>query len=500
MIRRHPLARAGAALLVLVLLAGCTGDPPSDPSTSSTPGPRPFTVMTTDRVLSADPAAVADNGSQLLVTNVFQTLMTTEPGADRLNLKPDAARECIYANDVTLVCTLNEESKFHNGNKLNADAVKFSIERAMRLDVAGSSARLLSSLRRIETPDELTVKFILSRPDSQFGLALAGPAASIVDPAVYGPDKVQADDEPIVGSGPFSVSSLSATELQLARFPDYLGKNPTQLTSLVVRTMPDSGSIEQAMAAHTVDLVWRGLSSAALTRLNTQLTSGDRTTEGYSSTRVTGARVRLIQWGTTSPDRGNAALRTAISSALQDDRTLDSVVPVGVTGHVAAFDVGGTGGSPTWDRRIALTLGYDPTMPDGLDQANVIRTRLEAMGGISMRLVEVDGAGVPATDLRLVDRKAWTWTAAAWLQPYLLQPAERSATVVRTLDTEFRATNVDTAALTLLAQLQQTAADDAVILPFSQVDEQLFTAQGVAIPTTSYGPGYQIGFWGITRA
>lgn len=501
MIRGHSVARLVTALLVLVVLVGCTGDLPPGPSTSSSPVPRPFTVMTTDRILTADPAAVADNGSQLLVSNVFQTLLTAEPGTGTLKLKPDAARDCIYANEVTLVCTLNPESKFHNGNRLDAAAVKFSIQRAVRLDVAGSSARLLSSLRQIETPDDLTVRFILSRPDSQFAMALAGPAASIVDPSVYNPDKVQADDEPIIGSGPFSVSALTTTELQLARFPDYLGHNPTQLASLVVRTMPDSGSIEQAMAAHTVDLVWRGLSSAALTRFNTQLGTGDRTTDGFASTRLPGARVRMIQWGSTSPDRGNAALRTAISSALQDDRTLDSLVPVGVIGHVPAFDVGGKGGLATWDRRVALTLGYDPTMPDGLDQANVIRTRLEAMGGMSVRLVEVDGAGVPATDLRLVDRKAWTWTAAAWLQPYLIQPAQRSATEVRTLDTEFRTAKTEsTAALTLLARLQQTAASDAVVLPSSQGDEQLFTAQGVTIPQTSYGPGYQIGFWGITRA
>ena len=69
--------------------------------------------------------------------------------------------------------------KFHNGEDFNADAVKFSIERAYRLNVPGSSEPLLASLRRIETPDERTVRFLLSRVDTQFGLALASPAASI---------------------------------------------------------------------------------------------------------------------------------------------------------------------------------------------------------------------------------------------------------------------------------------------------------------------------------
>jgi len=485
------------ALTVAVLVSGCTfdGTPPSE---SPTPVERPFTVMTTDRVLTADPAAVADNGSQLLVTNVFQTLMTSDPGASVL--KPDAARDCIVEPAGTYRCTLNEDLRFHNGHLLDAAAVKFSIDRAMRLDVAGSSAGLLSSIRRVDTPDARTVRFILSREDTQIGWALAAPAAAIVDPALYSPDRIQALDEPIVGSGPFGVSSVTDTELQLARFPDYIGRNTAQLPALVVRTMPDSGSIEEAMANHVVEVVWRGLSAAALTRFGMQLDQADRTNDGFALTRLTGARVRMLQWGSTSPRRSNAALRTAISGALQDDRTLDSLVPVGVVGRTSAFAAGGTGHvAVSWDRRIALTLGYDPTMPDGLDQANMVRTRLEIMGGVSVRLVEVDGAGTPATDLRLVDRKAWTWTAIAWLQPYLSQPAPRSAEQVQSLDAEFRRTTVEPTAVQLLARLQEAAAADAVVLPISQSDEQMFVAQGVRVSETSYGPAYQLGLWGLTR-
>ena len=39
----------------------------------------------------------------------------------------------------------------------------------------------------------------------------------------------------------------------------------------------------------------------------------------------------------------------------------------------------------TWSNRIQLTLGYDPTMPNGQDIATQIRTRLEETGGMSVR-------------------------------------------------------------------------------------------------------------------
>ena len=67
-------------------------------------------------------------------------------------LKPDAARDCLFTSATTYTCTLNKKLFFHNGHQLTSSDVKFSIERATRLNVAGSSASLLSSLRKIDTP------------------------------------------------------------------------------------------------------------------------------------------------------------------------------------------------------------------------------------------------------------------------------------------------------------------------------------------------------------
>src|SRR5215217_1377254 len=160
---------------LLLALASCSGAPSGlGPMPSGTP-PRPFTVMSTDQVRVTDPAAITDAGSAVVSLNVFQRLMTADPGESVL--KPDAARECLFTTATTYSCTLNENVTFHNGHPLTAEDVKFSIERAARLNVPGSSASLLSkSLRRIEVTDDLTVRFLLSRPDTQFGWALVSPA------------------------------------------------------------------------------------------------------------------------------------------------------------------------------------------------------------------------------------------------------------------------------------------------------------------------------------
>src|SRR3954451_4654729 len=143
----------GVGLLLLALLPACRtpGERPA-PTPTATSTPRPFTVMSTDQIRVTDPAAITDAASTVLALNVFQRLMTADPGGSVL--KPDAGRDCLVTTATSYTCTLNDDLAFHNGHPLSSSDVKFSIERAYRLNVPGPSAPALSSLRRVQTPDE----------------------------------------------------------------------------------------------------------------------------------------------------------------------------------------------------------------------------------------------------------------------------------------------------------------------------------------------------------
>ncbi len=496
--RRVPRAGTIVALLLVAAsaLTGCRVPSQTPSPTPSTPGatPRPFTVMSTDPIRVTDPAAITDTASTVLVQNVFQRLMTADPGGSVL--KPDAARDCLFTSATTYTCTLNEKLQFHNGHSLTSSDVKFSIERATRLDVGGSSASLLSSWRRIDTPDDRTIRFVLRRPDTQFGWGLASSAASIVDEEVYDADRVHELADPVVGSGPFQVADLQPETLLLTRFSSYVGRTPGRLPELVYRTMPDSASIEDAMTKGTVEVVWRGLNAAAVTRLGQQVQQNPdgQTASGFTGKTLPGVRVLQLHWAPGSPARRNKALRTAIALALQGDRTSDSLVPAGVPGHVASFPLGGRATPKvTWDNRINLVLGYDAANPNAQDTAVQIRTRLENLGGLSVKLTPRPAEA----DLALVDRKAWTTTALAWLQPYLDAPLPGSAELIDTTETKFRGTTEPAAAEQLLADLQHQAAIDLVMLPISQSNEPMYARAGIEIEDGSFGPGWQLGLWGI---
>jgi peptide/nickel transport system substrate-binding protein len=491
---RHRV-RLLAVVLAVTALLGCRAAGLEPSPSPSTPGatPRPFTVLTTDPIRVADPAAITDSGSAVLAINVFQRLMTADPGHSEL--KPDAA-DCRFTTPTTYTCTLNEGLRFHNGHPLTSADVKFSIERATRLNVLGASASLLS-WRKIETPDDRTVRFLLNQVDTQFGWALASPAASLVDKEVYDADRVQDPKAPIVGSGPYEVESLTANELRLIRYPDYKGRTGGRIPALVYRTVPDSATIEDAMTKGTVDVVWRGLNAAAITRLGEQIDANPKqqTDSGYTQLTLSGARVLQLQWSPASRARRSKPLRAAIALALQGDRTSASLVPAGVVGHTPVFPLGGKS-SPkvTWKNRINLSLGYDPTTPNAQDIAIQIRTRLENIGGLSVKLVPGD----VAADLNLIDRKAWTPTALAWLQPYLAAPLPEVAGTVDTLETAFRRSPRGPEADALLSALQKQSAVDLTVLPLSQSNEYLYARAGVEVAQTSFGPGWQLGLWGIT--
>ena len=186
-------------------------------------------MLSTDRIRAVDPAAVTESSSMVVPVNVFQRLMSADPGESML--RPDAARDCLFTATTVYTCTLNDELFFHNGNELTSRDVKFSIERAPGWPFPARRPRCSSSIRRIETPDARTVRFVLSRVDTQIGWALASPAASLVDAEAYDADSASGPPaQPIIGSGPFAVTSYTRDVLQLRALREVRRPQPRRRT------------------------------------------------------------------------------------------------------------------------------------------------------------------------------------------------------------------------------------------------------------------------------
>ena len=294
------------------------------------------------------------------------------------------------------------------------------------------------------------------------------------------------------------MNKYTGNQLQLSRYEDYVGRNPARLPALVYRSVADSPTIEDAMTKGAVDVVWRGLERQRSPDSASKWirTPNQETVNGFTQNVLGGARVLQLEWSPTSPMRSNKALRQAIAVALQRDRTSDSIVPNGVVGHTSAFPLGGKAKPKvTWKSRINLTLGYDASMPNGQDIATQIRSRLENTGGLSVQLKPgATGCGPESRGPEGLDGDSLGMAAAI----------SRCAAADRrvdgqTIETEFRATTESDTANRQLAALQKQAAVDLIVLPISQSDEHVYLRRGVEMSGGSYGPGMQLGFFGISN-
>jgi peptide/nickel transport system substrate-binding protein len=116
-------------------------------------------------------------------------------------------------------------------------------------------------------------------------------------------------------------------------------------------------------------------------------------------------------WNPASPMRANTDLRQAISSALQGDRTMDSIVPPGCRVMSASFSSGPGDDQDHLAEPIKLTLATTHRA-ERLGRRTQIRSRLEDSGGLSIQLRPDPAAG---TSGWLTARRGPR--RARWLQP-----------------------------------------------------------------------------------
>src|SRR5262247_1144905 len=145
--------------------------------------------------------------------------------------------------------------KFHNGDPVTADDVKFSFER-----YKGAGVKLLKDrVREVQIVDAGRVRFVLKDPWPDFmtfyGTSATG-AAWIV-PKKY-IEKVGDDGfkKAPVGAGPYRVVSFSpGVELVMEAYEGYWRKVPA-VKRLVFRSMPDETTRAAALKAGDADIVY----------------------------------------------------------------------------------------------------------------------------------------------------------------------------------------------------------------------------------------------------
>jgi peptide/nickel transport system substrate-binding protein len=301
-------------------------------------------VGMSDEILATDPAAGYDPGSWLLFNNVFQSLLAFPKGASVP--EPEAAEKCGFAAGSKVYrCTLRPGLKFSNGNPLTSADVKFSFERTLKIGAPSGPTPLLSTIERIETPDERTVVFHLKVPDATFPSKIASGAGSIVDHREYPADALRTDGK-AVGSGPYKLDSFGETEAVFSPNPGYQGTAKPKNGGVTLKLYQgDRTALSRAFGAGEIDVAYRGLAADDIATLEESAATGD---QGVEVVEGSSAEVQHLVFNMKDPVAGKLAVRKAIAhlvdrEALVQDvykstaTPLYSIVPAGIAGHNTAF-------------------------------------------------------------------------------------------------------------------------------------------------------------------
>ncbi|WP_241195563.1 ABC transporter substrate-binding protein [Streptomyces sp. ADI93-02] len=296
-----------------------------------------------DEVHSVDPASGYDPGSWVIFNNVFQTLLSFQAGYTEPQL--DAAKNCNFPSSTVYKCTLRDGLEFSNGNELTSKDVKFSFDRAIRINDPAGPAPLLATIKKIVTPDDKTVIFNLKVPDANFPSKIASGAGSIVDHSVYPPDMLRESDD-VVGSGPYKIDSFDDTRALLAVNEKYKGTARIKNSGIKLAfSHGDQKALASSLEKGDIDVAYRGLSAEKIEHFSGLEGSLD---EGIVVAEGGGAEAQYLVFNMNDPLVGKIGVRRAIAYVVDREtltrdvykgtvRPLYSIVPAGIATHTTDF-------------------------------------------------------------------------------------------------------------------------------------------------------------------
>lgn len=258
--------RAFAALAGISALAltACTG-PAGGGSASGGSSSGPITLGTTDKVTFLDPAGSYDNGSFMVMNQIYPFVLNSKPGS--AEPQPDIAESASFTSPKEYTVKLKPGLKWANGDSLDSADVKFSFDRQLKIHDDNGPSSLLSNLDSVEAKDATTVVFKLKQGNDQtFPQVLTSPAGPIVDHKVFPADKVMSDEDIVKSkafAGQYTIDSYKKNELvsfkAYSGYQGLLGKPATD--SVNIKYYADSNNLKLDVQKGNIDVASRSLTA-----------------------------------------------------------------------------------------------------------------------------------------------------------------------------------------------------------------------------------------------
>jgi peptide/nickel transport system substrate-binding protein len=188
--------------------------------------------------------------ASVVATHIYDTLVERDQS---LKLVPALAAELPkLVTPTAWEIKLRRGVKFHNGEDWNAEAAKYSLERAKDPTMRGSSN--FKPIERVEIVDPSTVRVHTSKPWPIFVNALTQRQASMYPPKAYaGKDSAYISKNPI-GTGPYRFVRWSKDEEIVLEANEQYFRGAPRIKTVVFKPIPDDAVRVAALQNGEVDV------------------------------------------------------------------------------------------------------------------------------------------------------------------------------------------------------------------------------------------------------
>lgn len=317
---------------------------------------------TTDRVTNLSPANSYDHYSWHVLRMCSDALLTIKPKTDEL--APAIAKDWEAGpNAQVYTFHLVEDATFTDGEPVNAEAVKWSLERALRLDGPEGGVGLIKMIDTIEVLDEYTVKITLKFPDATFLKRMTGQIGpSLIWSPKSTPENEFAKGE-FAGVGPYTLVKFTPDQsVVYEAYDNYYGKN-AKTKNVIELKYTQASQLRSAIESGDIDIAFRSLNPIDVKQLQE-----DAALETQHP--VSCPSVRYLLFNVTHKQFGDERVRKAVKYAVNRGKIANQVFSEVVKPIYTMVPAGWSGNLPTFPKQnlakaetLLQSAGYTPDNP-----------------------------------------------------------------------------------------------------------------------------------------
>ena len=246
--KRTHLWKTAVAVLALLALAGGTVAATGQPETKVLE----FALQGNPDTL--DPHKTAGTLTFQTLKSIYDTLVEPDPSG---KLVPALAEKWEISSDgLAWTFTLRTGVKFHNGDTFSSADVKATFERLMKEETASPKVKDYQAIAAIEAPNDSTVVFKLSQPNSPLLATLASGWSAILPKSLIDTGHDFANQP--VGTGPFRfVEWVRDSRVVIEKNPEYWMKGLPKLDGVHINIITEQTVAVQGLLSGQLDVAYR---------------------------------------------------------------------------------------------------------------------------------------------------------------------------------------------------------------------------------------------------